>query len=82
MESSEIVLMIIMLFSHVFYLCCLDSSALYAWVISSYMESCILKKEYSQGVNMKMMLLNLVLFIYMMFSTTVTSDPCALRAAL
>lgn len=48
---------------------------------SSHMEPCILKKEYSQGVNMKMMPLNLVLFIYIMFSTTVTSDPYALWAA-
>lgn len=67
--SRDKVLMIMMLFSHVFYLCCKDSSSLYA-IHSSILEPygiCILKKEYSQSVNMKMMLLNVVLFIHYVF---------------
>lgn len=46
----------------------------------AHMEPCILKKERSRGVNMKALVLNLVLFIYIMFSTTVASDPYAMAA--
>lgn len=45
------------------------------------MELCILKKVYSQGVNKKMKALNLVLFICIIFSTNVTTDPRVLWAA-
>lgn len=71
--NRDKVLTIIMLFS------CKESSSS-AWVILSHMDPVTLKKEYSHGVNLKKMVLNLVLFIYITFSTTGTSEPYALWA--